>query len=215
MARKRGCWKVGQHLSGTHFPVLVGHIKDSGWAEVGSGIRHELPAEVNPVERDQNHQKTLKDPQPISKKVQNNGLHLLNYLHEEWETWSQGNLPMKWYPYKAQVAPQDHGHLTGWSAQDPELVIPFPISFLFMGANIFPCQVFHLLTKLCKCFSFGPFWLSSLFFDQRHWGILGVPFYEGLTCDTYIKLSKALRYGSSHIPNKNVMGFIQNLALQI
>lgn len=83
MARKRGCWKVGQHLSGTHFPVLVGHIKDSGWAEVGSGIRHELPAEVNPVERDQDHQKTLKDPQPISKKVQNNGLHLLNYLHEE------------------------------------------------------------------------------------------------------------------------------------
>lgn len=84
-ARKRGCRKVEQHLSGTHLPVLVhGDIKDSGQAEVGSRIRRELSTEGQSSRSGgQADQKALKDPQPISRKVQKNGVHLLTYLHEE------------------------------------------------------------------------------------------------------------------------------------
>lgn len=215
MAEKRGCQKVGQHLPGTHFPVLIHRdTKDSGCAEVGSRIRHELSTEG----QSSRGGSCLQDPQCISRKVQKNGLHILTYLHEEWETESQGReiYLKEGTPTEPGWHHQDLGHSIGWISAGPRTGarLSSPISFLFIGANLFPCQVCSLLIKLCECFSFGLFWLLPCFFDPRHWGILCAPFHEGVTYDTYIKLLKALRYGS-HIPNKNVLRFIQNLSLRI
>lgn len=139
---------------------------------------------------------------------------LLIYMKSEKPNPRGGKLTYKMIPWQSPGGTRTLDTLLAGSVLDTELVSPFPLLFLFIGANIFPCQVCSLLITLCVRFSFGPFWLLPLYFDQRHRGILHAPFHEGVRCGTYIKLSKALSYGS-HIPNKNVLCFIQNLPLQI
>lgn len=44
-----------------------------------SGVKEQ----ARPMEGEQDHNKTLKAPQPISRKVKKNGLHMITHLNEE------------------------------------------------------------------------------------------------------------------------------------